>query len=102
MEIFGIIFVLGVIVYVIANVNKSGTDTADNNNPYSSWTDQKLWDFLVENGAKKNRLMIDATFNDALKPEYEKLDAKLVLRQMYCEFSLDVREFCFSTTPTPS
>ena len=26
----------------------------------------------------------------------------MVLRQMYCEFSLDVREFCFSTTPTPS
>lgn len=75
MELLGIILVIGIIAYVIANGNKLGTVATDNN-PYSSWSDQKLWDFIVENGARKNRLMIDGTFNDAIKQEYQKLDAK--------------------------
>jgi len=39
----------------------------------------------------------------ALRKHYgSNFKPKMELHQMYCEFSLKVREFCFSTTPMPS
>ena len=68
--------------------------------------DIDLW-YQQKDPAKHKKIFISSSIKSAdfWKDGYVKIFGffvKWVLRQMYCEFSLDVREFCFSTTPTPS